>query len=429
MAKYKDDFPPKPSFSLGDGYEVIQRPARRPRRGPEPTARPFDAAVFRARDRDRTTDTKHTVSLMVELTELLTVPPYLADDKEERHYLIGAMIDELETRGFPRQDLQLLVVLRISTIVNAWTLMAQVATELGVEAAADELFVVSDDLRTFTKKEIVFNVDHDAREVSFGDNGKLLNALISWNLTQDLDAIIEWENLPSLRYLHEHSSDTHDGVFDRAIWMQDRFTETYAEEWSTTSLDLEWKYMHSQDVGCCSATQMQLRRMRSNDVSREIADRAVSTRTSNSDKSTFRTSAFTETAVELLTSGRHEVAAAMFNALRKVAPTDAELANNLAFCLLPTDPERALSLLDESSTLRGSVTPVNWANRAAALYLLERDAELAMLVDDGCPKTVSTAWLWTISNERSIVRLGSDVDIRAYGEDLRDRVAATHPRN
>jgi len=429
LAAHRDETPLRRVWDLGNGMAAYARPAKKARRGPEPTARPFDAAVFQARDKDKPTDTKHTVSLIKDIVDLLVMPPQIADDVEERSYLIRASIDELVSRGFDRKDLSLTVVFRTSLAMAAWLVIGEIITnELSLGDNAKLGFVVPEDWHQIAREVIHTGPTGTSSSISLRDVDSLLNAILAWNLEHDVDSVVSWTQLPPAAFIRQHSSDSKDDTaFVRATWIMDRFTQTYPDSWSTPSLDIEWKYIHGREVGCGDASQMKLRRLSREDIAIAIAGRAVEGR-GRAERSTrkFRATDFTVTAIELLSSGKYDSAAAMYEALRKLDPSDPDLANNLGFCLMPVNPERALFCLNESAALSKTVNSVTWANKIAVLYLLGLDADAYELAQQECEGAeMATAWLWLIDDSRKIAGLGTDVYIGRYVKGLESKLEAS----
>jgi hypothetical protein len=426
IAEHRADMPARKVLDLGDGMAVYARPARKARRGPEPTARPFDAAVFQARDQDKPTDEKHTVSLIKDIADLVAMPPQMADDPEERGYLIRASIDELVSRGFRREDLLLAVAYQTSVNLTAWLVVGEIITN-GVPLGGGNTkpaFEVPDEWRGIAQGAVNIEVTDTSSSITLGDFDALQNSFLAWSLRQDLDSLVTWAPLPSPAFRREHARDSHDTEFVRANWIKERFTETYPDRWSTPSLDMEWKYLHGSEVACCDSAQMKLRRVGREDIAVVIAERAVDGRGRGGRRTgKFRVGDFTETAIGLLSSGKQDSAAAMYEALHKLDPSDPEIMNNLGFCLIPADPERALWCLNESTALSPDVTPVTWANKVAALYLLGRDSDALVLARQGCEGAGTVrAWLWLIEDPRKVARLGTDINVGEYVKDLESRL-------
>jgi tetratricopeptide (TPR) repeat protein len=428
LATHRHEVPHRKVWDLGGDLAAYPRPTRKARRGPEKGTRPFDAAEFVARDKDKPTDTKHTASLIKELDELLSMAPQIADDNEERSYLIKASIDELDLRGFDRKDLMQIVVNQVSRTMVFWACIVEVISKGGLGAAVKLDFEVPSRW---------YQIGHSLVEVRTEDSGTsisldfhnikgIFTALVEWNSRQDFDSLISWEKLPSADSINHHSARSKNAAIARADWIVDRFARTYPDDWRTWSLDLEWKYIHGQEVGCCRPEQMRLRPIRHEDIAVVLAERAVKRRddTKGRERIIPGTKHFTEASIGLLLAGRYDSAAAIYEALHRIDPTDPELANNLGFCLMPTDPERALALFVESISLSSHPQPVAWANQVAALYVLGRDAEACALAEQGHQHAnTSSAWLWTINDSRIVGELGAVSSVAEYVDNLKARIA------
>src|SRR6185437_5745935 len=94
------------TIDLGGGIALVrQTPIDRPRRGPGPSDRPFDARQLALSDDDRPHTDRRTAALVVELTDLIGLPPSPWVDSDERRYDIHAAIAQLEGRGFDAEAL------------------------------------------------------------------------------------------------------------------------------------------------------------------------------------------------------------------------------------------------------------------------------------------------------------------------------------
>jgi len=58
----------------------------------------------------------------------------------------------------------------------------------------------------------------------------------------------------------------------------------------------------------------------------------------------------------------------MYEALQKLCPDDADVLNNLAFCLIPLDPRRAIPLLEKALEMEAGA--VRYANLALCHILV-----------------------------------------------------------
>ncbi|MGC9667936.1 tetratricopeptide repeat protein [Planosporangium sp. 12N6] len=401
LAAHHHQLPTRGVIDFGDGILAIPR-ARRPRRGPEPTARPFDAGEIRLRDGDRPTDNRHTVSLISELAEHLRTPPELADDREERAYLIRASIDELEKRGFDRSDL-----LAGAARIVATTMVSAIAALLFLEASEQEsekgkLNPAWDKIRHAWAPQ-------EEGQAPWGTLDRILAPelvlkLVAWNLSRTAEQLIEWQ-APPIDFLNVPLRSASLSSTERGTWLFDRFTKTYFAEWSIYSLDLEWEYLHSATPGCGDASQMSLRRIDVNALAKELADRSVQRRKGEKeeDSRSIDPTDFIPIAVDHLRAGRYEAAVALFEGVHKLRPTDPVVLNNLGFCLIPVDPDRAITALEESARLAPNPRALTYAN-LAFVYLRHGDIAEAQESVARCLALPAeqNVWLWKINKSGAL---------------------------
>lgn len=430
LADWQEYAPRERGFSLGGGIEVHRRPPRKTRRGPEPSSRPFDAAVIAARDKDRPTDERHTVSLLADLRDRLSRVPASVTDPEEHEYLIRAYIDELVNRGFNRDELLAATACSIATTITAWLLvrgivdLADSAVDEDSEDVSQTFFDNVPEGWKELDEKLGIRVRLSQSEEGFEANvniHRLAAALTDWYRAQDVEEIIRWTPPPkeALDDLSERDEDT---TLVRGRWILDRFTRTYPDEWATCSLDLEWRYLHSKAHGCCRADQMRMRKVKSGDISAVLADRGVAQRAGK--KTGGRTvdpHEFTEIAVRYLKAKRYESAALIYEILANLSPRDAIVLNNWGFCLVPTNLELAEQKMRESLRVAAEHFVLPRANLAMVLHLrghlAEARTEASTVLE--CPP--QTAWLWLVDNEGNL-RLGEDVSTDQYSRALIDRI-------
>jgi hypothetical protein len=403
------------TVDFGEGLAMYARRGLRPRRGPDDSNRPFDAAEILLRDRDKPTDARHTVSLIKDTVDQLAMPPSLAEDPENRSYVIQASVVELVHRGFSEVAVRSALARSISPIIvvtAALPLIAKIREPKGwLDPGWSELLaewraihtIAADDM----SPELFLNFVHG----TFGEN------LRNWLHSLTLPQLIDWLPPPSIRYMEEVESAALE-VRQRAAWLIDRFTNTYIDNWSDSALHLEWLYLHGQTRGCAEPDQMAIRRVLASDISRIIAIRATDEwrESSSSDTRSFKESDFTMVAVEHLRVGRYDAATAIYEGLYALAPADVKITNNLAFTLVPRDPVRALELFNKAWQLSNCKNVLALANRVFALRLLDRPHDAIEVAKDlsSCDSRPEVAWLWASEgSERSLVLL-SDQDPTDY---------------
>jgi Tfp pilus assembly protein PilF len=368
------------AWNLGEGLVAYEK-RKRHRRGPEPTARPFDASMIRMHDKDRPTDSKRTVSLFGELEHQLRLPPHIADDLEERNYLIRACFEELERRGFALRDLLNGAATVVASGIAAYLAVDIVLRDAEVSPGEDVWRV---DPRWTDVQDAWLPPEErngPAALARFLSQGFLSN-LIAWMRTRTIEDLAAWRP-PTTGFLLSFIDNGGGNGTERGTWMFNRFSQTYYKDWTTSSLDLEWQYLHGLIPGCGPAAEMTQRRADANEVAKEIANRAVSQRKEDSGTAASRAlhaSDFTLIAVDYLAAGRHEAAAAIFESIDSLRPNDPDVLNNLGFCLIPQDPARALAVLEKSVSVARRPSAITHANLVLVHLLLgnfDQAAELA----------------------------------------------------
>ena len=411
-------------INLGGGIEFVEKP-RRHRKGPEPSARPFDAGAIQMHDRDRPTDVRHTVSLIRVLEENLQVPPSMASDVEERRYLVKRCFQELVKRGFEYEDLFELAVHTVSTHMISFL---AVETLLLIKPGEEHSATALDEAWQHVRDRIV--PDADKNEIGIVRRffaSDPLTRLSAWNRNQTLEELIEW-SAPDLAIFDGEAPASRSSSTSRASWILDRFTKTYPTEWRTSSLDLEYGYIRSSVVGCAPAAQMQLRRVDIRMIADEITRRAVASRSTNDEQSlpSIKVNDFKTIAVDHLEAGRYDAAATIYEGICALRPTDVEALNNLGFCLIPTNPRRAIEVLTRSLDL-STITRlrlITTCNVAFAYLRLGALEEAFRWAEKACQTSPEwEAWLWQTAENGSL-KLMYFTDVPAYANQLRHQVAA-----
>jgi hypothetical protein len=214
-------------------------------------------------------------------------------------------------------------------------------------------------------------------------------------LEDDLMATLRADPAPPSVFLALGSTrTTRDEV---GLWLWERFTLTELEEWSDSSLLLEWRFTQGESVVDCSSPLMAERRLSSQDVA-GLALGRVSKRSGRRQLPRGLDPAyFTGKAAAELAAGRWEEAAEIFTGLVDLRPADGDVWNNLGFCRIPVDPSAALVHLERASLYQLHLPLVNVANRCLTLHLLGRDDDalaLAATVATQVVDPAERAWTW-----------------------------------
>ena len=429
LAQYGGD-EDEDSTDLGGGIVVMRaRPRRRPRHGPTSAVRPFDARQVYLDDDHRPHADRRTVALIVELTELISMPPSQSVDIDERAYDIGAAMDQLRSRDF---DVDALIRYGIGAILPvhfAVHLLLPMMTDVADNHAISGP-IPSTDMAQPSEEWLKFFRDSYNLDVSepFGKLDTVyyalhgfLDRIRSWLETAQIDDIVAWRApaQPLDRLATAARADRRDTA-NTAKWIRDRFMSAGMSDWLLSSLHLEWLYIHGRLQAPCSTTSMAERRVGVQEISNEIAQRTSQDwrRGSARDSGSDLASSFVSVAADHLRNGKPEVAAAIFEAVLSISSDNSEARNNYAFCLLPTDPAKALNELEKAdSSQDASLTTL--ANRVLALHLLGRDDNaLALGTSQEARDRVSPRGLMWLVDEDHVLRLSDWIDVRRYLQSL-----------
>jgi hypothetical protein len=203
-------------------------------------------------------------------------------------------------------------------------------------------------------------------------------------------------------------------------WVVERLTSTYVAEWATTTLHREWRYIHGQYDPPCSPGDVSIRVTDEAEVAGQIADRATyELEDLGGDR--LMASRFVMPAIRYLRQGRRQAAVALFEATAEMQVEDPQTQNNLGFCLLPDEPERALKHLNRASSLGPLDLNVTTANRVLCLASLGRYTSALDLARDHLAAEEPNsegAFLWdaaTILEDDGTPALLDEVgDLRSY---------------
>jgi hypothetical protein len=206
-------------------------------------------------------------------------------------------------------------------------------------------------------------------------------------------------------------------VLEEYAWLTERNTKDDLSDWSSASLRNEFRLREQTWVSSFPAALLAKERTKDHDLHRELAVRAVEIAPKVA-HGTALLSELMSQALDFLAAQRFREAAALFEFYVKRYPEDDNAQNNLAFCLLPTDPEMALYYWD-SINMKPFHAPAMLAyNRCLGLALVGRSDEALDLAESTWQRDLRPdgrkAFLWR--------RVGNQLEL--YEEDMVERAFA-----
>lgn len=183
-------------------------------------------------------------------------------------------------------------------------------------------------------------------------------------------------------------------------WLIDRFTKTYLDRWSPSSLKREYSLVKGSWQPDVSTEILAERVVTREEVATALADRAISRDEDGIDPGLMNS--FVAQAIALLHDGQRTAAAALFNAARMLNPKDLAAQNNYAFCILIDKPDEAKRLFEDVLGRRepdAADSAVTWCNLALAESLLgDNDAALQACERAYGLNSEFEAFLWVSSS-------------------------------
>ena len=249
----------------------------------------------------------------------------------------------------------------------------------------------------------------------------------------DLDALLKL-SAPSQEVVAGVPVTAPDEEMMRAYrWIVDRFSSTYYSEWATESLHSEWRWQRGIGAPPCPVDLTVEPPIRMDVLEHQIASRAVLSAPSvSSIVATPLAHQVAPHARALLSDGKVEQAAALFEFACKQDPDNPDLRNNLGFCLIPSAPRLALGHLDAASRLGYAPLAINVYNKMCCYVSMDRPV-LAVresdkfFADSVSDAAVVPAVVWSITADREHVLTSTD-DVRknartlaAFAQTLHDK--------
>jgi hypothetical protein len=365
-----------------DGFRVVRVP-KRPRRA-SASNKPFDAEEVHLADATKPLEDWRPSALLRELMDQ-TAPPIDSegDDLAGRVNHVSALLDQLSDHGIDGERLlRSILVDTMATVVVAMTaaplLLGSERTDPDLADVPNQIFDAWSALLLGERKTSGewFERAQLEGEAWFKDHMRPIlgntRRIASWMAGRSLPDLFAWR-VPTPEEFSNVEESSFVSPSAEEQWVFDRFMLTYLETWNFESLLLEWRYVHGTEVAPCRTEAMRARNVGSEQLAQVIATKAASGETGRGSKN-LTVARFVRPAIGHLQEGRYANAAAIFDACRIAAPSDAEAHNNYGFCLLPTNPQEALTALETAAELGLRYEPVNVANRMLALVRLGRPA-------------------------------------------------------
>ena len=404
-------------IDLGDGLTKRRMKRARSRRVSSPLAGAYDAReVYLSDEAIGPSSTWRLAAVLVGITELVeTRPPVDPAQAANRLARIDELVEQVGARGLTFET-HVLPQLRF---VIGHAVFRQYFSSASREAKGASSIPGG---WLLAVKQYIESVNSDpepsAEAMSQGFEG-ILTTTMNWAMTASWDELADWSPPPP-----PHTDDTVSQLrkAEGDTWITERFTKTYLNEWSVAALRSEWGYLHGQHLPPCDPSEMRVREIPVNDLARVMADRLGA----EPRPSEQCINMMVRPAVKFLEEDRRTEAAALFEAALRLDPHNAYALNNLGFCLLPDDPEKALQYLDAAIETGSADMEIANANRVLALALLGRwtsacDLAAAHLNRHGDSSPRGPVWLWDGSS-----LLSDNIAELITCDDIGNYVAALH---
>jgi hypothetical protein len=378
---------------------------------------PFDARKVMLSDHGQPTSSQRTVSLVTALRAALleAVPGVPKSDPKVQD--LRKIVDELTSRGLDGDSLVRygllpeLIAGVVAQTLSYWMPSLRIARSAALIEPPDMLPDAPRRPTGTTWANLLgpaiqgempqSEVVHLASDSLAPVLDRILRKAIPWVLSATIDDLLTLRP-PAFEQLQTTVSalGPESVTLNEYRWIIDRFATTHLSEWSTPSLHQEYGWRQGTHPPPCAETLMGDRLVVDRDLNDEIARRAVEVVPlelvgAPAGLSIALLAKLRSTAIEFLRAERASDAAALFELALKESPRDAQLVNNLGFCLIPQDPRRALIELEKARRLGYHATEVNLHNRALCKILLGEYRTALAMVQDFWPRARSeSALLW-----------------------------------
>lgn len=221
-------------------------------------------------------------------------------------------------------------------------------------------------------------------EVTAWFNNKFLpiiSQLLQWAANASLDELVNltpptrnaMASLPT-RELSDRS------LREQYRWAVDHFAKTFYRDWQTESLHYELRWLDGDILPPCPDELMRDRKIPREEITQEIARRVVYN-SGDADPGESLAEEMTRHAEKLLRQGRCREAAAVFEFGVQQRPEDADVRNNLGFCLIPVEPREALDHLRAASNMGYEPSATNAYNQMCCYVAIGRSRAALNIAD------------------------------------------------
>lgn len=200
------------------------------------------------------------------------------------------------------------------------------------------------------------------------------------------------------------------------VWVCERFTKTYLDQWASESLMWELTFltdpMAVRSLAQFDSALLDERKLSFYDVAAEISRRTTSQIEKYQRGPMAELERAQQAVIDALDSGDMARAVKQAHANIDRFPNEPEIRRNFGFCIIGSDPERALETLMNYRPAEVEVllSTLNHFNVIAASYRCNRQApfESMQILIDGVPEGLpnESVWLWdpeTLSGDPSVV--------------------------
>jgi hypothetical protein len=222
--------------------------------------------------------------------------------------------------------------------------------------------------------------------------------ILGWVATAPLNDLMTLSPPSEIRQGRQVPASSDPKVCQRYAWLVDRFATTSARDWLTGSLQYEYRWINDLEPPPCPPMLMGDREVDLNALSAELARRSALSIGGEPDPESMLASEIDRHARVLLRAKRYREAAALFEFASLRRPLDADVRNNLGFCLVPENPAQALDALRAAAHMGYAPAAVNVHNQACC-HLILGQPRSAVGVAEEYWKVISQAggamlWHW-----------------------------------